>query len=491
MAVSWFAILTLMLSSGLGSGGGNELILYIPIDEYWRSKEVEVSIESMREELKPLPQVNLDGLLRELGSIESDERAAAAEQIEQLGLSAVSGLEWATHSHDPAVANEARALLARIRSASHATQIRRLMAIRTLGRMKDPAGVEILAPLVDSGEPFIARHARIASAGIRDELYTIPTLPAELMEQDLFLLPGDVGIVGQASLGEGTPLGLDELLAQIPPAMQVDPQEMRDELIARLLPIAERIGNVRLDAITFGVSERIGNDVGYFVVAARGEYDASALAALMREQLPAEQIENREGMEIFRMDREAALIFPSNDRAILMSGPHRGRLPVEELAAAVRTGEGQLKTNEPMVRVLEGIDRTQPLWAAVHVSDDYRAAPVIGALDWIRIVGRNENGRALLEATAEGSDPQAVQNAVRELEGHVQAAIASMEPMLQQLPMLEPYQAFFKSMTFEIDGTQAKLTGTLPTTSPLGLLFPMFGVRIEGEVQVAEPAPVD
>ncbi len=488
MSVSWIAILTLMLSSGLGSGGGNELIFYIPIDEYWKSKGVEISVESMAEELKFPQQANIDALLRALGSEDAAERARASEQIEKLGLAAISGLEWATNSPDPAIANEAKALLTRIRRAAHATQIRRLMAIRTLGRMKDPAGIDILAPLIDSREQFIARHARIATAQIRGELYTIPTLAAELMDQDLFLLPRDVALVGQASLGEGRPLGLNDLLNQIPPEMQVDPQMVRDQLIEQLLPIAERIGNVRLDAMTFGLSEQIGHNIGYIVLVARGEFDAGAITALLREQLPADQVAHIQEVEVFRPDPEVGLFFPSNERAVLVVGPRNGQLPVEAMANAIKTGQGELKTNEPMNQLLAGIDRTQPLWAAMRVTDTYRQAPVIKAFDWIRVVGRHEEGHALLEMTAEGSNEQEVQQAVRELEGHIQTAITEMEPMLPHLPMLEPYHAFFKSMRFETDGTRAKITGTLPTTSPVGLLFPMFGLRpvMEVEAQVRE-----
>lgn len=476
-------MLMLLLSSGLGSGGGNELIFYIPIDEYWKSKGVEISVDSMREELKLPQQVNLDPLLRNLGSVEPDERVKAAAEIEKLGLAAVSGLEWATNSPDPAIANEARAILARVRSASHATQIRRLMAIRTLGRMKEPAAVAVLAPLIDSNEQFIARHARIASAAINSELYTIPTLPAAAMDQDLFLLPRDVGVVGQISLGEGPPLGLDGLFEQIPPQMKVDPKTVRNQLIEQLLPIAERIGNIRLDAITFGVSEQFGNNAGYIVVVARGEYDTAAVSALLREELPADRIKHDNGTEIFWLDQESAIFFPSNERAVIVVGPRRQPVPIEAMAASVRNGEGELKNNEAMGKVLEGIDRTQPLWAAMRVTDNYRAAPVIGAFDWIRLVGRHENGKALLEATAEGTDAQAVQQAVRELEGSVQTAIASMEPMIEQLPMLEPYHAFFKSMKFQTDNARATITGTLPTTSPAGLLFPMFGMHTSVEVQ--------
>lgn len=486
--MSWVTALMFMFSSGLGSGGGNELVLYIPVDEYWKAKGVEVSVETMRQELALPEPADIRPLLNQLASEDAAERSAAADQIIAQGAASIFYLEKASRSPDPAIANEARALLSRIRADIRNNEIRRLMAIRALGKLDDPAGADVLQALITAEEPFIARHARIALAEITDEPYDMPGPADIVMDGDLWLLPEDIGFVGQIRLAGGEPTGLEELLGQIPPDMGIDPQEIRNRLISEGLPIIERIGNVRLDGLTFAVSRNLGDNSGYVVLIGHGRFNSAAVTAVLREHLPADKIQNEQGVDVFRPDGETAFFFPSDSRAVLVAGPRNQQLPVPALVAAVHAGEGQLKQNQALCAVIGGVDRSQPLWAAATIGDTYRQAPVIRAFDSITLVGRREHGATILEATAVGADPQVVQKAVDELNGYIQTAIAEMEPMVQHVPIVQPYIDLFKSIQLQTDGNTAKMTGKLSIPSPAALLFPMLGFQTRIEVQEV-PAP--
>jgi len=488
MMMSWVTALMLMFSSGLGSGGGNELVLYIPIEEYWKAKGVEVSVEAMRKELALPEPADIRPLLTQLASMDAAERKEAAEKILAHGPAAVYHLERASRSPDPAISNEARALLSRIRAEIRNNEIRRLMAIRTLGQLDDPAGADVLRPLVVSEEPFIARHARIALAAITDEPYDMPGPADVVMDSDLWLLPADVGFVGQIRLAGGHPTGLDELLSQLPPDLQIDPREIRNRIISDALPVIERMGNVRLDALTFAISQNIGDNTGYVVLIGHGRFNAAAVSAVLREHLRPEQIQKEQDLDVFRPDGEVAVFFPSDNRAVLLAGPRHQPLPVAALVTAVQAGEGQLKQNQALCTIIQNVDRSQPLWAAVVIGDSYRQAPVIRAFDSISLVGRRENGATILEARGVGSDEQTVRNAVEELKGHLQAAIARMEPMTQHVPIVQPYLDLFKSIQLATDGKTATMSGKLSIPSPAALLFPMLGWRTDGRIE-AEPQP--
>ena len=62
-----FGIFPLLLLNLL-TGGGNDLLDYLPTDAYWRQKSVSVSVDTMMAELKPAaPAGDISKLIEELG----------------------------------------------------------------------------------------------------------------------------------------------------------------------------------------------------------------------------------------------------------------------------------------------------------------------------------------------------------------------------------------------------------------------------------------
>src|SRR5437764_272784 len=80
---------------------------------------------------------------------------------------------------------------------------------------------------------------------------------------------------------------LDAVLKMVPRAAVVpaggapkgpDPAALRKEAVGEFIKVADRVGNIRLDGITVGVSGDMGPNAGYGVVVAHGRYDAAAVS---------------------------------------------------------------------------------------------------------------------------------------------------------------------------------------------------------------------
>ena len=143
MEVSGLLMLLLM------SGGGNDLLDYVQAKAYWQLKGVPVTAAAMTGELAP-PKA------------EGAKEAAAGPQ-----------------------------------TAAKAAVVRRLMAIRTLGELKDAQALAVLQPLLKSTALFEAEYAQQAIAAIEGKPFARPRTAAKQMAQDPWLLPADCGIVGR------------------------------------------------------------------------------------------------------------------------------------------------------------------------------------------------------------------------------------------------------------------------------------------------------
>ena len=214
------SILMLLLSRG----GGNDLLDYMPADAYWRIKGVTVTVERMVAEL------------------------ATAE---------------------PGDGAQAKA-------------VRRLMALRALGELKEAEALPALRPLLESKDLFVADYARQAIAAIEGKPSVRPRPAEAALWKDLCLLPARCSIVGQARPPAGGPVAFDKLLKDaetvLPP--MPDPGAALHEWAKVLVTVAERVGNVRLDGATVGVGEKPGDRTGSLVAIGRGLYDPEMLALI-------------------------------------------------------------------------------------------------------------------------------------------------------------------------------------------------------------------
>src|SRR5207237_10059 len=121
---------------------------------------------------------------------------------------------------------------------------------------------------------------------------------------------------------EGTADRFGRLVSEAPLPSGTDKAQFADGVLNMILAGAEQFGNVRLDAVTLGLSGDFGENGGYIVAVLRGSYDARALSELARKaKVPAKKVGV---VEVFEPGAEGAFFLPSDDLLVFMSSP-RGR----------------------------------------------------------------------------------------------------------------------------------------------------------------------
>src|ERR1700683_3315782 len=157
-------------------GGSNDLLDYVPTYAYWQIKQVHVTLVGMTAELEQPAAPDVTALIGDLSHADPQVRAAAGLKLTDIGWKIVPQLWAAVDNGDPETSNQARRLIARIDVTSKPSLVRRLMAIRTLGELKQPAALATLKPLLDSKEQFEADYAAAAIAQIERRPNRRPTL---------------------------------------------------------------------------------------------------------------------------------------------------------------------------------------------------------------------------------------------------------------------------------------------------------------------------
>src|SRR5689334_17241673 len=238
MMAGSFSMIFLLFTLITG-GGGNHLLDYASTQAYWKSKGVAVSVQTMSAELKTSDGQDISQLIAQLASPDGNVRAGASKKIVQLGESALPQLEKAVETPDPEVATSVKTLIADISAASKKNAVRRLMAIRTLGELKKPEGLNALRPLVNAKEMFVAEYAARSMAQIEGKpiASTSPTL--EQKKADLNLLTADCRMIVQAA-PPFTPVGVDVLIDKIPAAAIGNPNkdQIKTEITNAVLMVA-------------------------------------------------------------------------------------------------------------------------------------------------------------------------------------------------------------------------------------------------------------
>ncbi|MBM4030661.1 MAG: hypothetical protein FJ291_02625 [Planctomycetes bacterium] len=456
MGFGMMELLMLVLSGG---GWGNDLLDYLPSDAYWKAKGVPMSVERMVAELNVGEPADLAQLIRDLGAEKHETREAATAKLRALGPAAIPSLKKAADSDDPEVRTRARELLATLSGGAQAGAVRRLMAIRALGELRKPEAAGPLRPLLESKEPFVADYAARAIAAIEGKPHERPQATAEQIRSDLCLLPPNCGIVAQLRLPGGRASSFAEALKSIGPALGPGQDLARalDELTKGICAVAERVGNIRLDAVTLGVADEVGDRKGFAVVVARGRYDAQAVkAAFGQFQLDSTKVE---GLDVFSVEREMRLIPCSDERLVFVGGPRNEQLPIKEIAAAVQANSDKPALGPKMLELIKAIDA--PAWAAVVMSDAYRQAPFLAPFETVVATGKTADDAMALSVVAVGKDPEALKQSVAEVQKGVKEATADVAREVARMPFLKPIVEFMESIRVEAAGAEARLTARM------------------------------
>ena len=487
-----------MLVALLGGGGANSLLDFLPADAYWKAKGVAVTVEAMVKELglepeAPKPKApDVAALVRDLGAADYATREAARKRLVALGPAAADALKKAIEADDPEVRVSAREILDAIQARKlgpggpMAKPVRRLMAIRTLGELKKPEALSPLRKLLDAKEPFVADFARRAIAAIEGKPRKAPAPDKKALHEDLCLLPANCGLVAQTSLqASGKPLG--DIFAQIPAGMV--PGNFRKELTEGLIKVAEMVGNIRVDQITMGLADNIGRRDGFVVLVARGLYDPAALkAALLQAHHVA--VNKIDGVEVIQVV-DGRIIPLSSTRLIAAFGEDAEDIPLDQIIAAVKAKAPKLALGPRMQKLLKPIDVTCPLWLAVAMSDAYRQAPILAALDDLVLTTRRDKDALDLTLVAHGKDADALRDAAAQFDAGLKEATQEIGKAVQMFPAAKTIVDFLGSVKAVTDGAKATVTATLKSPSSL-LMTPMIffmGMRAGATHQAVEVGP--
>jgi len=485
---SGFMTLLLVLLAG---GGGNDLLDYLPTEAYWKAKGVEITVERMTAELVTGEPANAEALVRQLGADDFAVREAATVKLRQLGPAAVPALKRAAESDDPEVKIRARKLLQAAQAAGgEGKAVRRLMALRALGELGKPEALPALRRLAAAKEPFVADYARQAAAAIEGKPYQRPGATREQLWQDVCLLPAGCAVVAQVTMPGGGPVNFAQALEQVKdkiPGGQ-DPQMMLGQLAQMLTIAAERVGNIRLLGVTVGVAGDIGDQGGFVVVVGRGLYDPKAVAATLQQAGGCEPVAVG-GLATYSPEDEVALIPCSPERFILVAGPRREGLPLQQVAQGVKAGRKQLALDPAMKQLIREADTTAPMWAVVRMTEQYRTVGLFAPFDTVTATGKQQGEAIALQVVARGTNEEAVQGAVAEFKTGLQKARQEIGQAAAQMPAAKPVADFINSVQVERKGTTATLTGTLKGQAGMMLMPAMMWMGVARSAPV--PAPME
>ncbi len=473
MRMSWMVSIIMFIASG---NPANELLDFIDTGTYWKSKQVVLSVETMIDELGAEgPVENIDELIRQLGADDYQTRESAHRKLVAAGSAALPQLKKATGSDDLEVATRAKKIIDSLTSGGGDVSVRRLMAIRTLGELKDARAVPALKKLLKSERPFEADYAQLAIANIQNKPLKQDGPTAEELRKDIWLLPGNCGLVAHMRTTRGTPLVISEVLKTLPPEMKTkDMEQAAGKLTEVLVSFAEMTGNMRLDAVTFGLSDNIGNKTGFGIVIGRGRYDRDAVLGALKKAAGNDiSIVKVDGQEVVSLARgQMNLILDRGERLIMVVGDiRRGENPLEKLplaavVKALKTGNGGLKDNREMVRLINSTRPEGELMAVMKVSPAYHEgpfeAPFLAAFDTMVLTTTGVTAGTEWKLVARSRDVEAINKTVGEFNDAKAKALVQMKQAPKEvLMMMEPYVKILEDLKVE----QKETTVTLTTTS--------------------------
>jgi hypothetical protein len=458
-------------------GGGHDLGSFVAADSYWKSKGVAVSAEQLFHELEPVKAADVSGLIADLDADDPALRQAAAGKIFAFGPAAAPALAETVKSGSAEAAARAAKLLVEIRASNKPASVRRLMAIRMLGELKDRKALPVLRPLLESREMFEADYARRAIAAIEGTPYVPPVATEAERAADVALLPGRLDAIIQLAPTIDGAFTFEKLMEMVPfePAQKA---QTRDEWRGNLLEMLDTIGNARIDAVTVGFYPAPPGVPGNYMAVFRGQFDAAAICAALSKMSPDSDV--IEGTPVFFVDSDAAVLVASNHRIVYLGRESDGELGVEEMAEALKYGAGDLGSNVVLANLLKTVDRTAPLWAVAVLTPGMKELPQIGiplggfqtatfvatqTLDKDKVVTQ---GRLVVTA----ADQNAAQRGVASIEAYLRNAVADGRQQETQWPYLKPLVDLADGVKIEADAARVSVIGTLRDTQVLALMRP-------------------
>lgn len=466
-----------LLMMGAGTSGSNELLDFMQTQAYWNSRGVEVSVDKLLSQITTVekPQ-DIGALIKQLGDADFDKREAATDAIARLGPSVVPQLEGATGSDDAEVADRARRLIKLLSGGENDPLVNKLMVIRTLGELKDEKALPALEKLSESGEPFVADHARRAIAMIKGEKYKPPQPDAATLDKDVWLLPKGCKTVAQMTVGGGDMFPYDKAFEQLGALGLVG--QNKDQLIAQMnqgvLTALNMIGNVRADSMTVGLSGDPGPNSGWVVAIIRGKYDTKRVRDAFAEY--GAQLSEQQGVTIASPDPHVNFLIVSETTLVMIGGANNAQFPINETLTALKAGKGTLAEDETMAKLVGSIkDRSRGAWGVMQMTDTYRQLEWLAPYDTLTLERHVTDKTIGFTITCAGSDAEKVTATVAGFKEDMDELRKEMKNMQGMLP--KALFDFAESIKVRQEGATATVTGAMPAGPDAvmgGAMLPWF-----------------
>jgi len=455
----------LVLLSFLICGGSGDLLDYVPTQSYWHDRNVEITVDAMLHEAAPAASQDASGLIADLGAADPHVRDTASDKILQVGIGALPQLRLAAEQADPETSDRCALLIRQLRPLITVGAVRNLMALRALGELKDAKAIPFLQSQIQSQEMFVADYARNAIAAIygRRAEHVIPQSALD----EAWLLPANCRAVAQLLPRGNGPIDAQHAAAQLPAQAGQDSAQLVANLSKTALHVAETLGEMRLDALSLGVSEDIDANHGCLTLIASGQFSSANAARLLREQKAATR--TVDGVDIFQPDGESTMFLPSDHEFVMMIAPNGEQTPLEEMIGAIKTRQQTLRKSPEMTALLEPMlqhDTAIPhaLWMAVKVTDAYRRISGLDGFKTFTLIGDEQNSVLNVAARGESPDAESTGAAVQELNRMTGEAAALLKIISVTQPSAQPALDFLGTVKFQSSGNVVAGSATLRET---------------------------
>lgn len=469
-------------------GGGNDLLDYLPTEAYWKQKDVPIRLDTMLGELSPAVAADISGDIAQLGSPDPNAREKAEANVRRQGAAALPLLEKAARAADPELSGRARGLLQEISRDHTVANVRRLMAIRTLGELGQPGAKEALQKLTLSSEPFVADYAASAIAAIAGAPPTRKRPLAEIAH-DVWTLPASTGAVLQLAPRGGRPVGYAEVLAAMHAPPDANREERIHELIDPVLEVAELLGNIRVDSLTIGVDQELSNSSGSIVLIGRGLYDIVRLRTVLRQSRTPWHMEGT--VEVFEPNGEISVVLVNDHELLLCGSPRPEDRNIAKMLAARSESAPGLSPASPLGQLIQKTNAEGPLWLAMHVNDRYRQLnAALSPFQSLRLTSTLNKGTLTVTMNATGRpgvDPANVAAAAQRVNLDAKQALEFTRPIMQVAPLLRTAVNFLETVQVESAAADATATARLQISPAAVLSLP---TAIEQDAPPPDPPGV-
>ena len=499
-------IMPLLMALMMSQNMGGDLLDYCPSADYWHFKGVEVTEAAMFMELGGGEEGDAARLVQQLGSSKFKTREAATAQLQEMGARALPALREAATSNDVEVSSRARELIKKVPGESgKAGEVRRLMAIRTLGELKSEKALPALQQLAGSKELFVADYAMAAISDIKGKAYERPGISRKELDADLACLPRACALVAQSTIGTKRPGSAGSWLNEMDRTMMTfgaqmggAPPNFRAEVVKGFLGVVEKTGNVRLQSITLGVDGNVGDQKGFMLMIARGAFDPAAVKKYMLES--GMHATTRNGVQFFSPADEAQFAVISNSTLVFIAGANPAEMPGAKVVKALTAEAPEMQLEKKVAELIGKVDRDSATWAVVSMTDSYRQAPFSEPFDNASLTIDNKDESTALTLTASGKDEERVKTSVNTMRAKQQESLAQLKQQMAaagpMTEMMKPAQELLEGIKIDLDGGMATVTLSISNDAGgimsmpmmwMGTMIPMQR-RMQMQMQMNEEA---